>query len=113
GTSAAALPAADVLIARGDKSALDSDGKTLRVTLADAGASGGTRTYVRLEFAEGKLSASLRSADGASLAEATLTHACAIPKSKEEAVAHHGQDGEADETSSGDAEAASSECDQP
>ena len=67
------------------------------------------RAYARLDFAEGRLLATLHSADGASLGKAELTRACHAPAPKEPAAPIHSADGE-DEPGTPDGDADVSDC---
>ena len=100
---------ADVVIRHGVPDALERKGDQLLVTLSDPEIDKGARADLRLAFAEGKLEATLRGVDGATMATASLQHACAVPKSKEQALAP----GEADEGEPGssDADGTVSDCD--
>lgn len=104
---------AEIVITSGTESSIAVDGASMRITLADADLSGGPRAYARLDFVEGRLTAALRSSDGASLGHGELSRSCAPPKPKETAPAAHDYGDGDGEPGSSDGEAISSDCDVP
>lgn len=106
---------AEIIITRGPSPSIALVGGSIRITLNDpetdaaSAAPAATRADARLDFVEGHLVATLRSAEGTVLGKAELTRACKAPAPKESALPAHSADGEEPGTSDGDADV--SDCD--
>ena len=108
GLGATAPAGVEVSVTTGPKSSIETAGDAVKLVLAEPDTSGGPRTYARLDFVEGQLTATLVDVDGNELGNASLKRTCAVPKPKAAPAAHASEDGEADGSS--DAEADAADC---